>query len=98
MKTNMITLPKEISNKIYTEVKLMLDNKNEFEEVLDNKLINELFSRRVALYVEQNKLTDLEPNEFIIVKCLVENGVLDVSVGKIKKNVNGESKLTYGII
>lgn len=98
MKTNMITLPKEVSNKIYSEVKTLLTNKNDFEEVLDNKLINELFSRSVALYVEQNKLTDLEPNEFIIVKCLVEDGVLDVSVGKIKKNVNGESKLTYGII
>lgn len=98
MKTNMKTLPKDISNKIYREVKELLDNKNDFEEVLDNKLINELFSRRVALHVEQNKLIDIEPNEFVIVKCLVEDGVLDVSVGKIKKNVNGESKLTYGII
>lgn len=96
MKAN-IVLNKEVSERLFKEVSILIDNKDRFEEVLDNKLINELFSRRVALYVD-DEVNKIEVNEFLLVKCIIESGAIDVSVGRIKKHVNGESFLTYGII
>lgn len=94
--STVLQLDKKTSEELYGKVVNMLESRDDFEEILDDKLINELFAREVVRYI--SKIHDLEENDFKRVDALVNNKTIKVSYGKMKKTIDSPSKLTYGII
>lgn len=94
--STVLQLDKKTSEELYNKVVNMLENRDDFEEILDDKLINELFAREVVRYI--SKIHDLEENDFKRVDALVNNKTIKVSYGKMKKTIDSPAKLTYGII
>lgn len=94
--SNVINLEKEVSENLYNKCKSLLTPSIRTESLLDNKLILDIFSREVALYVV--KKHPIGDNEFKLVTTFVNNEKVDISVGTIKKTVNDEPTIVYGII
>lgn len=96
MSKEVIKLEKEICEKIYNDCKQLIKPSGKTEPLLDNKLILDIFSRDIALYVFEKYPFD--DNEFKLVITFVNNEKVDLSVGTIKKNINEEATLVYGVI
>lgn len=96
MSTQNITLDKNTSEELYDKASKMIDTKEDFEDLLDKRLIDEIFSREVVKFV--SKMHPLDENEFKVITTLVGNKTIKVSYGKIKKTIDSAPKLTYGII
>lgn len=94
--SNTIHLEKDISEKLYKECKDLLYVSTKTETLLDNKLLLDIFSRRVAIYIHGKH--PFEDNEFKLVITHVNNEKIDISVGTIKKSINEEPTIVYGII
>ena len=91
----LITLDINIANELYDLAESKLSKLDVTIDILDNRLIRELFAREVALYLVDKQ--PLEPNEFIRVDTSARNKPLKLSIGKIIISNNNE-KITYGII
>lgn len=91
-----ITIPKEITDTLYKQATATLKVDSRVEKLIDKKLIYDIYSRGVALYVIDNFIMD--DNEFKLVTTRVNNEVIKVSVGTIKTKENEPSTVTYGII
>ena len=91
----LITLDINIANELYDLAESKLSKLDVTIDILDNRLIRELFAREVALYLVDKQ--PLEPNEFIRVDTNARNKPLKLSIGKIIIANNNE-KITYGII
>lgn len=96
--SNVIQLERDVCEKLYKESKDVLKVSTKTESLLDNKLILDIFSRNVALYVHGNDKYPFDDNEFKLVITYVNNEKIELSVGTIKKNINSDSTLVYGII
>lgn len=96
--SSIINLEKDVCDRLYKESKDVLKISDKTEVLLDNKLILDIFSRNVALYIFNSVKYPFDDNEFKKVITFVNNEKIELSVGTIKKNVNGDSTLVYGII
>ena len=96
--SSVIQLERDICEKLYKESKDVLKVSTKTESLLDNKLILDIFSRNVALYIHGNDKYPFDDNEFKLVITYVNNEKIELSVGTIKKNINTDSTLVYGII
>lgn len=96
--SSVIQLERDVCEKLYKESKDVLKVSTKTESLLDNKLILDIFSRNVALYVHGNDKYPFDDNEFKLVITYVNNEKIELSVGTIKKNINSDSTLVYGII
>lgn len=96
--SNVIQLERDVCEKLYKESKDVLKVSTKTESLLDNKLILDIFSRNVALYIHGNDKYPFDDNEFKLVITYVNNEKIELSVGTIKKNINTDSTLVYGII
>ena len=94
--SSIIQLEREISKRLYDEAKASISYNSEIEPLLDNKLILDIYSRNIAIYIHSNN--KFENNEFKKVITYVDNEKIEVSVGTIKKNINEPSSIVYGII
>ena len=94
--SNVITLDKNVSQEIYDRVVKLVPNQEDFEDLLDERLIKELFSREVVRYL--SKMHQIDDNDFKRVIAMVNGKNIKISFGKIKKTQTSPSKLTYGII
>ncbi len=96
--SSVIQLERDVCEKLYKESKDVLKVSTKTESLLDNKLILDIFSRNVALYIHGNDKYPFDDNEFKLVITYVNNEKIELSVGTIKKNINTDSTLVYGII
>lgn len=96
--SSIINLEKDVCERLYKESKDVLKISDKTEVLLDNKLVLDIFSRNIALYIYGNDKYPFEDNEFKKVITFVNNEKVELSVGTIKKNVNSDSTLVYGII
>ncbi len=96
--SSIINLEKDVCDRLYKESKDVLKVSDKTEVLLDNKLILDIFSRNVALYIFSSDKYPFDDNEFKKVITFVNNEKVELSVGTIKKNVNSDSTLVYGII
>lgn len=96
--SSIIQLERDVCEKLYKESKDVLKVSTKTESLLDNKLILDIFSRNVALYIHGNDKYPFDDNEFKLVITYVNNEKIELSVGTIKKNINTDSTLVYGII
>lgn len=96
--SSVIQLERDVCEKLYKESKDVLKVSAKTESLLDNKLILDIFSRNVALYIHGNDKYPFDDNEFKLVITYVNNEKIELSVGTIKKNINTDSTLVYGII
>ena len=96
--SSIIQLERDVCEKLYKESKDVLKVSTKTESLLDNKLILDIFSRNVALYIHGNDKYPFDDNEFKLVITYVNNEKIELTVGTIKKNINTDSTLVYGII
>ena len=96
--SSVIQLERDVCEKLYKESKDVLKVSTKTESLLDNKLILDIFSRNVALYIHGNDKYPFDDNEFKLVITYVNNEKIELCVGTIKKNINTDSTLVYGII
>lgn len=96
--SNIIQLDKDVCERLYKESKDALKVSSKTEPLLDNKLILDIFSRNVALYIHGNDKYPFDENEFKLVITYVNNEKVELTIGTIKKNINSEPTLVYGII
>lgn len=91
-----ITLDINIANELYDLAESKLSNLELTMEILDNRLIRELFAREVAKHIANTHPIDV--NEFIRVDTNARNKPLKLSVGKLNLGNGIGDKITYGII
>ena len=96
MSKDTIVLDKDKANELYKKVVESLPNKKDFDELVDSRLIMELFSREVVNYL--SRMHVIEANDFKRVDCFVNGKLVKVSFGMIKPHETAEARLTYGII
>ena len=93
---NKLKVENDVVQQFYGEVMEIFKINHKIEPLLEDKLILDLLSRKIAIYVFENNIFD--DNDFKLVTVRLNNKVINISVGTIKKRENEEPTLVYGII
>lgn len=93
---NKLKVENDVVQQFYSDVMETFKINPKIEPLLEDKLILDLLSRKIAIYVFENNIFD--DNDFKLVTIRLNNKVINISVGTIKKRENEDPTLVYGII